>query len=277
MSELTQDDIRAWQQGRKSLSDLASIAGVSKQAISGRLKRRGITRNAKAGAVGTSSAPADPVAELMRSLEQATDREDWLRRAAAFIDSATLNLVAQAHTAAIGGSPTLGPQAIKALVAALSAAVDTLQRTSDLAAPDEADRAVLRVEVMSPELERQIRADAEAEALAFDHRDPDQPDSLSEHRETSQAGANAQTATHLAEDAEPPSAAGKSPSSDHALADQLARVADRQGVRRLRQLALSVGCAAPRDRDALIAALTEHADYDPDASAAIQAAIPSSS
>ena len=103
----------------------------------------------------------------MRGLEAAQDREQWLERAAAFSDGAVLNLVGQAHTAALWQSPDLGATQIKSLVAALSGAVDVLERTRRLATGDDAEMIRLRVEVMSPDEEHQVRNDAEREAVSL--------------------------------------------------------------------------------------------------------------
>ena len=215
----------------------------------------------------------------MRGLEAAQDREQWLERAAAFSDGAVLNLVGQAHTAALWQSPDLGATQIKSLVAALSGAVDVLERTRRLATGDDAEMIRLRVEVMSPDEEHQVRTDAEREAVSLmdrgAHTEAKGLDGASESTESPQTPADDPAAPTPAADAQPAhTAATDADSDDHPLAGPLRQLAGREGVQRLQAIALSVGPPAPRDLDSLIDALVEHADADPYAATAIEANLP---
>ncbi|MBI1776062.1 MAG: hypothetical protein HYR63_12015 [Proteobacteria bacterium] len=163
---LAPEDIAGYQYGRLTLQDLAAKAGISKQAISRGLHRRGIVRAASPPEAPTASpeavvatigpsatAPVEATPAHLRAIPAANEgfSDDDVRRLAV---SASYLAIRRAH-AMLGDSASLGASAIKALMTSLTIAVSELKGLGVL--DDEA--------AIVPEIKIRIMSDGEGATL----------------------------------------------------------------------------------------------------------------
>ena len=140
MAALGREDVEAFVAGRLTLDDLAAKAGVSKQAASKWLRRRGLgrasattttcTAEAKAASAGagiaapapTPTEPAASSAPFHPSLIGLDQDPDALRRIAT---GALIAIIARSNLLLAGAEP-LGPSALKAVTTAVIDAAGAL-------------------------------------------------------------------------------------------------------------------------------------------------------
>lgn len=146
MGGLLPEDIDGFVSGRLVLADLAAKGGVSKQAASKWLRRRSLGRSPtaptaslggaattqpRAGVVGAPPSPTGAVASTMPrhpALLNLAHDPDALRAVAA---GAMVAAIARSNLLLAGSEP-LGPSGLKAVVAAVVAAAETLARLGAL-------------------------------------------------------------------------------------------------------------------------------------------------
>ncbi|TWA87112.1 hypothetical protein FBY14_110153 [Azospirillum brasilense] len=253
-ADIPADDIEAYRDGRKTLDDLASVADVSKQAVSAALRRRGIRRGASEPSPATS-APADsqnaptalqPALAMVPFEEQAEALAQHARITAA---NAVLGVLVEAEKLSRGQTSHLGASALKAAASAVAGSLDVLARLGFLDTDGTENLESFDINIMS-----KAEADAYQDALDQEEADPDDlevPEPIDDQDEPAPA--------LQADDLE-------------ALRVGLQIVASARGAAGLRALAVRLGAPPGRTAEALIASLLQHAQHHPEALAAIRKA-----
>jgi len=180
MAGLAHDDLAAYSAGSLTISDLAAKAGISKQAVSRWLRRRGLGRTSTAAsgstgrgdggpscaaspepaAPGTGSAPSDP--NLHPALAGFNPTDDQLR---AILAGGLIAAVSRANLI-LAGKDSLGASSIKAVVTALANAAELLHRMGALVLDEPREDAHSRLSVarLSEVEEQEVRDLAESDA-----------------------------------------------------------------------------------------------------------------
>lgn len=158
---LSPADLEAYKAGRLGLADLAALAGVTKQAISRALKRRGITRIASSATAASAAMPSpscptptsDPA--HLRAIPAADEpfTGDDVRQLAA--SAAYLN-IRRVH-AVLADAGALGPSALKAAAASLQLSLGEL-RALGIVAEEGTGATVLKLHVMTEDEGRATKA-----------------------------------------------------------------------------------------------------------------------
>lgn len=242
-------DLQAFAEGRKSLDDLAAMAGISKQAVSQALRRRGIRRGASVASQDTS-APAGPQnspAPLQSALATGSYEEQievLAQHARICAGNAALGVLIEAEKLARGQTSHLGASALKATAAAVAGSLDVLARLGFLD-DEHAELEAFDISIMSQE-------EAATHQDALDQDDADELEALepNEHQD------------------EP--ALALHPADQEALRAQLQAIASARGAIALRALAVQVGASAGRSADALIASIIDRVQHHPEALATVQ-------
>ncbi|WP_353859767.1 hypothetical protein [Azospirillum formosense] len=249
-ADIPADDIEAYRDGRKTLDDLAATAGVSKQAVSAALRRRGIRRGASEPSLATS-APANsqnapttlqPALATVPFEEQAEALAQHARITAA---NAVLGVLVEAEKLSRGQTSHLGASALKAAAAAVAGSLDVLSRLGFLD-DEHAELEAFDINIMSEEQARAHQDSLDRE---------DDPDELE--------------ALDPVDDPDDPAPALQADDLE-ALRVPLQSIASARGAAGLRALAVRIGAPPGRTAEALIASLLQHAQQHPEALAAIR-------
>ncbi|WP_454016970.1 hypothetical protein [Azospirillum sp. Marseille-Q6669] len=263
IADLTDEDVQAWREGRKTMRDLAAAAGVTRQRVGAWLKSRGATQEMPApspaptpAAIAPGLASGLPTAGVghPNGAPSPAQTADALR---GLIVGASGDLLVQLAALARGENARLGASALKAAVTALQGVADVLERVGVVTFGEENDAAEeLTVRVMSAEDAERMRQTIEAEASLGFHDDP--ADDADAPPSPTPAPAEAPTPKPPADT--PPD-----------LRQRLGAFAHQQGAVSLRQLALSIDAPAPRALDALAEAVAQRAEADETALVAVLA------
>lgn len=252
-ADIPVEDLQAFAEGRKTLDDLAAVAGVSKQACSQALRRRGIRRDAP-GASPATSAPAGPqnassalpAAPVTAPYEQQI--EALAQHARITAGNAALGVLIEAEKLARGQSSHLGASALKAAAAAVAGSLDVLARLGFL------DDGHAELESFDVNIMTKAEADAYQDSL-----------------DAEEANADELEVPEPTDDQDKPAPALQAADHD-TLRVRLQSIASAHGAAGLRALAVRLGAPAGRTADALIAAILQHAQQHPEALAAIRTA-----
>lgn len=249
--DIPDEDLQAFAEGRKSLDDLAATAGVSKQAVSQALRRRGIRR----GASVASPAPSAPAAPqtAFSGLPAASATPPTPETFADMVRAELVNLAALAIIEGgkllRGEKAAVGASALKAIVAAATMARAELEAAGIIdEATDELERFDIRI--MS-----QAEADAHQDALDAEDADSD-----------------VEVCNTTEDQGDQDTPAPTPPPDLEALRMKLAGITAIRGAAGLRALAVQHGAPAGRTAEALTAGLLDHAARHPDVAKAIRGA-----
>ncbi|MBB3267530.1 hypothetical protein FHW79_005191 [Azospirillum sp. OGB3] len=251
--DLDQQQLDGYAAGRLTLDDLAAVAGISKQAVSAALRRRGIRRGASEASPATL-APAPPQNAPMTlpatpvTIPYEEQIEALAQHARITAGNAALGVLIEAEKLSRGESSHLGASALKAAAAAVAGSLDVLSRLGFLD-DEHAELEAFDVNIMSEE-----QARAHQDALDQEEADPDDLE-----------------APESTDDQDEPAPALQ-PADQTALRVQLQAIASAQGAAALRALAVRLGAPVGRTADALIASILQHAHRHPEALTAIMTA-----
>lgn len=246
--DIPDEDLQAFAEGRKSLDDLAAMAGISKQAVSQALRRRGIRRGASV-ASPAPSVPAGPQ-NAPTTLQPAPAMpavapETFTEMVTAELTNLAALVVIEGGKLLRGEKAAVGASALKAIMAAAAMARAELEASGILEdGREELESFTVNVMTKAEAEAHQDSLDAE-EADADDLEAPDQDGDKDEPTALSPAGSDA-------------------------LRGQLQAIASARGAAGLRALAVRLGIPAGRTADSLIAGLLDHALQHPEALAVIR-------